>query len=274
LKKRDMVRPKIDKPRGVLNYRATEMPGRYGYWPSADLAPFVEHYWILEWDLPAPQTNQVLSHPSTHLALEAGRSGVYGVITKTFTRVTEGKGRVIGTKFRPGGFRPFVQTEISGFTDRRLSLSEVFGEEGGKLEQRVLQHRDHGAAIAVIETFLRGRHPQPDETIARVASMVERVAADRTLIRVEQLVELFGLGARQLQRLFSAWVGVSPKWVIQRYRLHEAAERVAASGPIDWAALALDLGYADQAHFIRDFKRLVGKTPAEYARAMKQGTSG
>jgi AraC-like DNA-binding protein len=268
LKKRDMVTPKIDTPRGILNYRATEMPGRYGYWPSADLAPFVEHYWILEWDLPAPQTNQVLSHPSMHLAIEAGRSGVYGVITKTFTRVTEGKGRVIGTKFRPGGFRPFVGKDISAFTDRRLTPSEVFGDVE-ELEQRVLQQQDHGAAIAVIETFLRGRNPQPDETIARVASMVERIAADRSLVRVEQLVELFGVGARQLQRLFSAWVGVSPKWVIQRYRLHEAAERVAAGGPIDWGALALDLGYADQAHFIRDFKRLVGKTPAGYSRGLR-----
>jgi AraC-like DNA-binding protein len=265
-----MVRPKLDQPRGVLNYRASEMSGRFGYWPSEDLAPFVEHYWILEWDLPAPQTNQVLSHPSVHLAIETGRSGVYGVITKTFTRVTEGKGRVIGTKFRPGGFRPFVQTNISAFTDRRFTPAEVF-DDGGELEERVLQHQDHGAAIAVIETFLRGRHPQPDETIARIGSMVGRIAADRDLIRVEQLVDLFGLGARQLQRLFSTWVGVSPKWVIQRYRLHEAAERVAAGGPIDWAALALDLGYADQAHFIRDFKRIVGKTPAEYAKKMKQG---
>jgi AraC-like DNA-binding protein len=272
LKKRDMVRPKLDTPRGVLNYRAAEMSGRFGYWPSEDLAPFVEHYWILEWDLPAPQTNQVLSHPSVHLAIEAGRSGVYGVITKTFTRVTEGKGRVIGTKFRPGGFRPFVQTDISTFTDRRFTPAEVFGDDG-HLEQRVLQRQDHEAAIAVIETFLRGRHPQPDETITRIGSMVERIAVDRDLIRVEQLVELFGLGARQLQRLFSAWVGVSPKWVIQRYRLHEAAERVAAGGPIDWAALALDLGYADQAHFIRDFKRIVGRTPAEYSRGLPKAVS-
>ncbi len=264
-----MVTPKHDKPRGILNYRHSETSGRFGYWPSADLAPFVEHYWILEWDLPTPQTNQVLSHPSMHLALEAGRSGVYGVITKTFTRVTEGKGRVIGTKFRPGGFRPFVEKDISTFTDRRLTLPEVFGDDGQRLEQRVLQHDDHQAAIAVIETFLRSRHPRPDETIARVSGMVERIAADRDLVRVDQLVELFGLGARQLQRLFSAWVGVSPKWVIQRYRLHEAAERVASGGPIDWAALAHDLGYADQAHFIRDFKRIVGETPAEYGRAFR-----
>jgi len=68
--------------------------------------------------------------------------------------------------------------------------------------------------------------------------------------------------------LFDDYVGVSPKWVIQRYRLHEAAERIARGGVEDFADLALELGYADQAHFIRDFKKLVGRSPAEYARSL------
>jgi AraC-like DNA-binding protein len=76
---------------------------------------------------------------------------------------------------------------------------------------------------------------------------------------------------RQLQRLFKEYVGVSPKWVIQRYRLLDAAERVAAGTIVNWADLALELGYADQAHFIRDFKGLVGRSPAEYARRLERG---
>ena len=75
----------------------------------------------------------------------------------------------------------------------------------------------------------------------------------------------FGLSARSLQRLFRRYVGVGPKWVLQRYRLHEAAERIADGEGGDWAAFALELGYFDQAHFIKDFKALVGCSPAEYA---------
>ena len=75
------------------------------------------------------------------------------------------------------------------------------------------------------------------------------------------------MSARTLQRLFRRYVGVGPKWVLQRYRLHEAAERIADGYDGDWAALALDLGYFDQAHFIKDFKALVGCSPAEYAAA-------
>jgi len=58
------------------------------------------------------------------------------------------------------------------------------------------------------------------------------------------------------------------KWGIQRYRVVEAAERLVADVSNDFARLALDLGYADQAHFIRDFRKLVGCPPAGYARTI------
>ena len=70
---------------------------------------------------------------------------------------------------------------------------------------------------------------------------------------------------RQMERLFREHVGATPKWVIQRYRLIEGAERL-ATGVEDFAGLALDLGYADQAHFIRDFKKIVGRAPGRFAR--------
>jgi AraC-like DNA-binding protein len=79
-------------------------------------------------------------------------------------------------------------------------------------------------------------------------------------------VERFGIATRTLQRIFSDYVGASPKWVIQRYRLQEAAERLARDGPAGLSRLAQELGYVDQAHFIRDFRAMVGVPPAEYAR--------
>jgi AraC-like DNA-binding protein len=63
----------------------------------------------------------------------------------------------------------------------------------------------------------------------------------------------------------SPYVSVGPKWIINRYRMHEAVARAQASQPVAWAALAQELGYFDQAHFIADFRRLIGRTPADYA---------
>ncbi|MGH3421218.1 MAG: helix-turn-helix domain-containing protein, partial [Streptosporangiaceae bacterium] len=78
---------------------------------------------------------------------------------------------------------------------------------------------------------------------------------------VGQLSAESGMTARSLQRLFADYVGVSPKWVMRRARLHEAAERADSGEPVDWAALASDLGYADQAHLTRDFTVTIGVPP-------------
>ncbi len=92
------------------------------------------------------------------------------------------------------------------------------------------------------------------------------MAVDRALLRVEDVADAMGIDVRALQRRFRRYVGVTPKWVIQRYRLHEAAEQLRSEYPPALAALAAELGYADQAHFAREFKAAVGRTPGELAR--------
>ena len=269
LNKRDMLRPKLVPPRGILHRRAkAPLTGYARYWPDDDLAPFVEHLWTVEWDLAEPEVSEVLTHPSVQMVVERGDSRVAGVYTARYVRRNEGKGRVLGVKFRPGGFRPFVDWPISRLQDRALPIVEVFGRGAKGLERRALAHPGHSDAFTVIQEFLRRRHPRAEPEIERIGRIIERAASDREIVRVEQLVREFAIGARQLQRLFDDWVGVSPKWVIQRYRLHEAAERIAAGTAGDWATLALELGYADQAHFIRDFRKLVGRSPGEYARTL------
>ena len=100
-----------------------------------------------------------------------------------------------------------------------------------------------------------------------IAAIVATMLEDPAVVRVDELAARHAMSPRTLQRLFRRYVGVSPKWVLQRYRLHEAAERIAEGRDGDWAATALELGYFDQAHFIRDFKALIGTSPAQYAAA-------
>ena len=271
MNERDDVRPRLDPPRGMLGGRSP-LPERdhRRYWPSADLAPFVEHYWIVRWDLAAPATAETLPHPAVHMVFRAGRAELVGVMRGRFTTRLEGRGGVIGTKFRPGGFRPFVDRPIAAFADRRWPLADVLGERADELAEQVFACFDRDReAIARIEAFLRGCRPAADTAIELATRTVARIAADRTITRVEQLLDEAGATRRGLQRLFREYVGATPKWVIQRFRLIEAAERLAAGDVADGAALAFDLGYADQAHFIRDFKRIVGRPPAAYARALK-----
>jgi len=265
-----MIRQKTERPRGVLKTPAAE-PARYQharYHPSADLEPFVEHYWSVQWDLRglAPERAETLPHPSVHMIFERPGGGrVAGVARGKFSRMLEGVGGAIAAKFKPGGFHPFVEASISTLTDKTPAVSTVFGTDGRALERRVSEAAHDRARIALIEDFLRSRNPQPDTQVAHVSDMVYAVAGDRTILKVDDLVDRYGLNARALQRLFAKYVGVSPKWVIQRYRLHEAAEQL-ANPSVNQVELALGLGYSDQAHFVRDFKAIVGTSPAAYAR--------
>jgi transcriptional regulator GlxA family with amidase domain len=123
--------------------------------------------------------------------------------------------------------------------------------------------------IDCAEQFIREHMPAPDDTIALINTVVEQIAADRTITRVAEIAERINVSPRTLQRLFGQYVGVSPKWVIQRYRLLEAADQLASNSYIDLPGLAHTLGYFDQAHFINDFRATIGSTPAEYARSVE-----
>ncbi len=270
-----MTRRKTEPPRGILKTAAADRR-RYEharYHPSPDLEPYVEHYWSVQWDLRglAAERAETLPHPSVHMVFERNVGNrIAGVARGKFVRLLEGEGGVLGVKFRPGGFYPFAGVSISTLTDTTVSLADIFGVEGGALERAVLGESTDSSRITVVEDFLRRRRPAPDENAGRVAAIVYAVAGDRGILKVDDLVDRYGMNKRTLQRLFAKYVGVSPKWVIQRYRLHEAAEQLAAGAPLSQSALALNLGYSDQAHFVRDFKTIVGTSPAAYAREARR----
>jgi transcriptional regulator GlxA family with amidase domain len=100
------------------------------------------------------------------------------------------------------------------------------------------------------------------------------MAADRSLVRVEQVAALGAMSVRSLQRLFAGYVGLSPKAVLARYRLQDAAATIDAGWVGDLAGLAASLGWFDQAHFSRDFRAVTGTTPSAYLRRARavQGT--
>jgi AraC-like DNA-binding protein len=238
--------------------------------PLADLAPFVDFCWIVRWDLRGqpPHEQAILPHPNVNLAFEATGAAVYGVDTKIFTRHLSGAGKVLGVRFRPGGFRPFHSKPIISLNDRVVPAARLFGQAADEACAVVMDaDADDAAMIEAAARLLRGFLPAADPIVDQVAGLVRRINEDPGLRRVAQLAELSGLPERRLQRMFMDYVGVSPKWVMRRARLHEAALRVEADGPatVDWAALAADLGYADQAHLSRDFTTTLGVPPSRYA---------
>lgn len=263
------TRQPAEAPRSVLHTRLGEAAFEHArQLPAPALADFIEHYWCVRWDLrgePA-QLQETLPHPNVHLVIERGEARVWGVHHGRFRRVLDGRETVFGVKFAAGGFRPFLHDPVGALANRSLPARELFGAAIDAIVPAMPNCTDLAAMAALIEPLLLARLPPPDPLAAQARSLVARAADDRELMRADQLAERAALSLRALQRLFREYVGASPKWVIQRYRLHEAVAQLQAGRELAWAELALALGYYDQAHFIRDFRRLVGVAPADYAR--------
>ncbi|RZQ62553.1 AraC family transcriptional regulator [Amycolatopsis suaedae] len=214
----------------------------------------MDHYWQVWWDYAEPYRQLIVPYPNVHLTFHPGGGRVNGVCTGHQIQVLSGRSGVFGVAFRPGCFRPFLGGPVSSITDRVIDATEVFGQDlPGEVN------------VETVEAFLRSRLPEPDPKAGEAASVVERIASEPELTRVDAVARELGTGVRQLQRLFAEYVGVGPKWVIRRYRLREVTDRLAAGVTIEWAALAAELGYADQAHFTRDFTAMFGESPTWYA---------
>lgn len=252
--------------------------------PAAALRPYVEHYWLVDWELTEPLAQRIVPHPAVNVVFRRDGDGpetaeVAGVGRELFSITLAGAGRVSGVQFRPGGFRPFWGRSVAELTGRRWPMpsladrwppaAALVDAASGRAGPPPAGRCDGTDAerCRALDDLLLGWAPEADPVTDEVIALVEAVRVDRTVLRVDDFARRRGLSVRRLQRLFLAHVGVGPKWVIRQYRLQEAVEQ-AAGGPLDWAALAADLGYSDQAHLVREFTAVIGVSPAAYARSV------
>lgn len=243
--------------------------------PPGDLADTVEAFWVGRWDLtaePAHQT-ELLGDPCVHVVFEAGPRGLesrlVGVWTRRWVRTLDGRGLVRAAKLKAGAVRAYFSQDAHDFTDRITPLGEACGAPLHDLAAAILHPVDDQAGLLHLADWLRAiRRPSPQTGWAIVA--VQRIIEDPDIMSVDALCQRLGCQRRQLQREFRSHVGASPKWVLRRHRLQEAALRLEQGDIENLAALAADLGYADQAHFCRDFRTAVGRSPSAFARAVWQ----
>jgi AraC-like DNA-binding protein len=241
---------------------------------SEGLRPFVERYWSVRWDLTGqpPFRSEVLSHPSVNVSVESGtepRFGfampaalLHGVVTRRFSVDLTGAGRVTAAKFRPGGY-----TALTGALPGRNTvepLGDRLGVPGARLLADVLAPEDDDDRAAALDAALAPLATEPPDAYLDLLGLFGAMISDRGIVRVDQVAALGGVSVRTLQRLFAGYVGVSPKAVLARYRLQDAAAAIDAGEVDDLAGLATSLGWFDQAHFSRDFRAVVGIPPSAY----------
>jgi AraC-like DNA-binding protein len=261
-----------DSPRGILNFgRALSRFELRRFPPQGKLAAWVEGYWQVSWELGAGEEHfqSNISHASFNIVFEADGTWLYGVPDRVFSRRLSGRGLAFGVKFLPGGFYPFARKELSQYHGMRMPLEGLWPEAAEA--QRALGSGTAAERIAAMTALLEPRLPALP---ARSTALAMRMEAEPSAFTVSRAAAELGMGVRALEKLFRTELGIGPKEVLRRYRLQSAAERLARPDAPACGDLALELGYADQAHFIKDFKAVVGRPPMAYRSDQAEGPRG
>ncbi|BBX29900.1 helix-turn-helix domain-containing protein [Mycolicibacterium alvei] len=242
--------------------------------PSEESARFVDHFWSVAWDRheAGPFKSTVITFPAMHLTREWGddvvRHGhrlpstlLHGVVPEVFEVTITGRGSVVGARFKPGGFTARFGGDAAAMTGRVVSVGDELLCASVNFGEDVTEIR-HG-----MDSAIGAMTGEVDPTYRALMTLVDRMRDDASLHRVEQVMALSPWSTRTTQRVFRRYVGVTVKWVLCRYRLQQAAFEIETVPGVDFADLAVRLGWYDQAHFINDFRSMLGRTPGEYAAA-------
>jgi AraC-like DNA-binding protein len=250
--------------------------------PHADLRPWVEFYWNVTWDLgDATFVQTVVTNPTIDLSFEddeatnGSRACVVatGVVPRSYERVLRGRGDVFAAHFHPGMFRPWWGSGVGELTGRAVRLgsgARPWEAAAHDLRSRLLAAPNDRRA-SLLDEFLLAHRPPRDPVGEEIRDLVRLARDERSLWETTELARRRGVSLRTNQRAFLEYVGVSPGWVVRRYRIQAAIEvldrqRADSDGHVDLTELAVELGYYDAAHFGRDFRAVTGSTASSYRR--------
>lgn len=233
---------------------------------SPALAPWIECYWSLRARRALPFASRVLPDGSNDLIVDlAGepRPFVVGAMSQADVVPLAGSVDLLGVRFRPGRALPFLHVPLGELADREVPLDAVWGRAADSLADTVGGAAPAGRVDALERVLLGVLRRRWEDAIATRA--VDLYRRNRGVCTVRAVAAALGVGERRLERAFDRSVGLSPKRLARVLRFLHAVRQIGRRTHRGGAALALEVGYADQAHFIREFKALAGVTPTEFA---------
>ncbi|UGQ12288.1 helix-turn-helix domain-containing protein [Yinghuangia sp. ASG 101] len=235
--------------------------------PPAEAGPWFGAVTEFAWDIPRRErrTVTVLPYPAPHLVRIGSRLLLCGVPRTRVVHELTGAGDGFALAIRPGGLaRLFGLRDAALLADRPVPLSHRIGplrtQELADALHEATTPDDH---VAALRSRL-GHHPHPGTELARSRDVIEAVLNHGTAVRVREAADHQALSIRSLQRLFNVHLGLGPKAATQRCRLVRAAAELVRE-PHVWTRVVAQFGFFDQPHFINDFGKGLGITPAAFA---------
>jgi len=177
---------------------------------------------------------------------------------------------VMGVHFRPGGAFPFLGMSAYELEDMHLDLATLWGRQAGEIRERLALAPSTRERFRVLEHALRSRLHDPLEHHPAVLLALDGFRSDHSRIVVHKLALEAGLSDRRFIDVFRSEVGLNPKLFSRIERFQRVLAEVDPLPEPEWEQVALEHGYFDQSHLIRDFVEFSGFGPADYLRRLKE----
>jgi AraC-like DNA-binding protein len=239
------------------------------YPPPAALRHFVECFWTRGTPRPDEPAHRVLPDGCIDIVLgwRSSTSGsseslAVGTMTRPLIIGASDRAAFAGVRFWPGRAHAFVRVPASEITDLRVDVADLWPGGTSALEGLDVSDRDtlFLALERALTDRLRSRQP-PNRTVDAAVGAILRARGN---LSIASLAPALGVTRQYLARAFALHVGVPPKTFARIARVRRVLAEARAAAAVDWATLALDAGYYDQAHLAGDVKELTGRTPTEW----------
>lgn len=171
---------------------------------------------------------------------------------------------MIGLRFTLFGFQLLFGIPAYHFTDQNLDASDVWGKEMDRVYEQLLESEDSAGHLDILYRWIEAKIQGLSFQDVVKWKKVEGLLLQEQISVAHFLEKTLGYSHKHSIRLIKEKSGLTPK-IIQNVNRFDRALRMLNHQPsVDWPSLALDAGYADQSHFIREFRRYTGYTPATY----------
>jgi AraC-like DNA-binding protein len=253
--------------------------------PSKKLERFVSAFW--DWDVPQTSITRLTGRilPSVwpllvvqyrapllsdrRLARGPYTQMIIGVQTENVAVRPLGPVGAFKIRFRPEALPRLLRSSLAEFRDAEVSLQDVLPSSAvSELVERIALARHSEQRVTIAEEFLVSRL-RTDGAVSLVEEAAARLRTQPALT-VDRLCSDLGIGRRQLSQRFGAVFGVTPKRFAKLQRLNHVLAMRRRGFP--WADIACACGFTDQAHLIRDFSELVGRSPEDFFRTTQNGS--
>ena len=253
------------------------------YKPKSPLSKFVDNLWLYEGKEAQQNTgrilptgtlelvinlrqNKLLFHDTEHSENCSRFSGaiVSGAHGHSFVPDSTGVTCIIGVHFKPGGAFPFLGLPASDLADTHIDLDTIWGPSAGRLRERLCEARTSVERFQLLHEALLTRLCYGVEQHYAVSTALEFFRQNGAGPQVRETAKYLGLSQRRFIQVFKAEVGLTPKLFSRIQRFQQIRSFIQHAPTPNWAGLAVDRGYFDQSHLIREFVEFSGFSPTDY----------